>query len=286
MRYFSQVCKHGNITKAAESLDIAQPSVTTSIQKMEKTLGISLFHRINQKLVLTEEGTVVLEEVSQLLTQYDTMMEKLTALSTQKRCIKIGLPLHVGSYLMPIILGGFHDLYPDIELELVELGGLDTITDLEAEQLDIAIVARGGHFPKTLDHEELFTSECCFCTNKNHPLAHCEMVTLEQIHKEPVVLLQGRFYIGGLITRYFQRHGYKVNTLVKTSQLNTVKNLLNCNIASAFLMRETVLYDENIVDIPFDPPILIDICLAWKKNRYLSPEVTLLAEYLKKKRYA
>ena len=67
LKYFQAVCKSNNITKAAEELHIAQPSISIAIRSLERELGLSLFSRKHNKLNLTEEGKHVLELTNVLL---------------------------------------------------------------------------------------------------------------------------------------------------------------------------------------------------------------------------
>lgn len=67
LKYFQVVCKHNNLTRAAEELHISQPGLTHVIQEMEQEFGLTLFLRRNKGLVLTEEGRKFLEEANLLL---------------------------------------------------------------------------------------------------------------------------------------------------------------------------------------------------------------------------
>ena len=61
LRYFLAVAEHGTLTKAADHLHIAQPSLSQAIARMEQQLGLPLFHRVGRRIVLSEAGRELLE---------------------------------------------------------------------------------------------------------------------------------------------------------------------------------------------------------------------------------
>ena len=74
LKYFQTVCKYNNITRASNELHISQPSLSNAIKDLEKEFGISLFYRFSKGLVLTEEGSLFLEETNHLLEHADLFL--------------------------------------------------------------------------------------------------------------------------------------------------------------------------------------------------------------------
>ena len=67
LKIFVEVCEKGGVTRAAESLHIVQPVVSTAVSELEKYYGVRLFDRINRRLVLTGEGKLLLLKAKMLL---------------------------------------------------------------------------------------------------------------------------------------------------------------------------------------------------------------------------
>ena len=118
MEYFSCVCQCGSITKAAKELHISQPSVTAAVHELEKELGVNLFLRRNNKIQLTEEGWFVQERIDGILKSMDTLNRDLNDFVGQKNHIRLGVPLQIGSFLLPLLFGKFRQEYPEISLEI------------------------------------------------------------------------------------------------------------------------------------------------------------------------
>lgn len=74
LRYFLAVCEEKNISKAANSLHISQPSLSRQLKNLEEELGVTLFYRGHQEITLTQEGYYLQEHAEEIisLTNKDT----------------------------------------------------------------------------------------------------------------------------------------------------------------------------------------------------------------------
>lgn len=66
LRYFLAVCEEKNISKAANSLHISQPSLSRQLKNLEEELGVTLFYRGHQEITLTQEGYYLQEHLKKL----------------------------------------------------------------------------------------------------------------------------------------------------------------------------------------------------------------------------
>ncbi len=82
LRYFLAVAQKGNITKAAESLYIAQPSLSKQMQNLEKEIGRPLFVRGSRTIVLTETGQLLKKRAEEMLELYEKTEAEIAASST------------------------------------------------------------------------------------------------------------------------------------------------------------------------------------------------------------
>ena len=81
--YFCTIVEYQSISRAADYLHIAQPSLSIAIKKLEDELGLSLFHRINKHITITEEGRLFYKDIAPLLTQLDAIKKKMTELKQE-----------------------------------------------------------------------------------------------------------------------------------------------------------------------------------------------------------
>lgn len=283
MRYFVEVCKWKNITKASMSLHVSQPTITISMKDLEAETGLNLFIRNGKRIVITQEGKFLLSKIGTILNSVEQLNNDILDLVNTKNHIKLAIPLQVGSYLIPMILEEFSDRHPEISLEIVELGGMDSLRMVDNEEIDLAITIYEADFCGGLNYTRLFDSECCFCTNIKHPLATKKQIEISDLIAEKFVMLQGGFFVNKMVYQAFENAGIKPKLTLRSAQLHTVKSLVNKNIASTFLMRETVIDDPKIVAIPFANPLKIRAGIVTKQNRQIYSDVKKLIDFMRQK---
>ena len=115
IQVFSVASEIGNVTRAAQLLNISQSSVSYHIKKLETDLGYSLFWRTKQGLELTEEGAVLASHVEKGLNMIQTGLERV---ANQAGSVKIALLPMFSSRWLSSRLGGLMELHPDLQLSM------------------------------------------------------------------------------------------------------------------------------------------------------------------------
>lgn len=111
---FKTIAECGSYSKASEQLFIAQPSLSKTIQRMEKRLGVTLFDRSNRIIRLTDEGQLVYEKAIFVLQQMTELDEQLSDFDRHIRgALKVGLPQIIGTFFFPQVAKVFSKKYPE-----------------------------------------------------------------------------------------------------------------------------------------------------------------------------
>src|SRR5260370_40230580 len=148
LAYFESVSRHLHFTRAAEELNVAQPSVSQQIRKLETELGAPLFHRMKRRVALTEAGETFLPHARAVLQRLDEARLEVQELSgLRKGTLAVGAPPSVGTHLLPRALASFSKRHPGIALTFREAGSPTLITQLEHGELDLAIVIQPFRHP-------------------------------------------------------------------------------------------------------------------------------------------
>lgn len=281
MEYFSCVCRCGSITKAAKELHISQPSVTAAVHELEKELGVNLFLRRNNKIQLTEEGWFVQERIDGILKSMDTLNRDLNDFVGQKNHIRLGVPLQIGSFLLPLLFGEFRQEYPDICLEIEESGAIDIVKKLLDDQLDLAILSVDTSRTWDVEWTHLYNSEFCFCVSKDHELAKKESVSFQEACSCPLVVFKEGFYINERVRQRMKENGVVPDIWMETSQLHTIKNLVIRDGCGAFLLRDAVRMDDQICAIPLENPMRAEIGLITRRGKVIYSDARTLISFIK-----
>ena len=119
--YILTIAEHGNITRAAQELFISQPSLSESLNKVEQEFGRTIFDRTQEGLIPTAFGLRYLETARNILNRYKRLETDLDEYRQMRRGkLTFGIPMNLGTYLLPRVLPAFQELYPDISVQFKE----------------------------------------------------------------------------------------------------------------------------------------------------------------------
>ena len=280
MKYFDAVCHFQNISKAAASLHISQPTITVAIQSLESELGIKLFYRNGKHLLLTQEGTIIWDKVANILSHIEQLENEIRDVAHNKNHIRLGVPLQIGVKLLPKLFNEFKTLHPEINLDICEAGGIEALQLIERDELDMAITNYDNNFSENLIYKKVGENEICFCTSPQNPLSAKQYITPEEIANEKLVMLSGGFFINRAVNSMFQASGIKPEILLYSSQLHTIKNMVSSAHCSTFLMRQAITTEDNITIIPIKPAYFINSGIVMKKGKPIYSDERALINFL------
>jgi DNA-binding transcriptional LysR family regulator len=119
LQFFDAAARHMSFTRAAEDLNVTQSAVSRQIRELEAFLGQPLFHRIKQRLVMTDAGEAYAASVRELLNQAEAATLQVMAYNGRGGVLTVALLPTFGSRWLVPRLGDFINLHKDIQLNLV-----------------------------------------------------------------------------------------------------------------------------------------------------------------------
>lgn len=143
LRTFIAVVEYNNFTKAAEAINLSQPSVSLHIKHLEDYFNTTLIQRsIRQKnIYITESGNLLYERSKQMIKILDdTKGDLLDYSGIIKGRLRIGASFTIGEYFLPAFLGQFTREYPDLELEVIIENTHNNCEKVKSFQVDLALV--------------------------------------------------------------------------------------------------------------------------------------------------
>lgn len=288
MQYFQAVCKYENFTKAAEDQHISQPAMSAAMKELEAECGVPLFKKTRNSLTITDAGWALLEEVEKNLTQYDHLMYAVKNLSLSRKYIRVGVSTLNGNLVYPQILSAFKKHYPDIQVISSEESTPQQFELLSQGKLDVIINGRKNVHPDGSEVDPfplaswpLVDNEMVFCVWRDHPLAKKDSVTLEEIAREPLVLLSPHFSLTQAIERRLKGAGLSYNVLHYTDQMYSVERFTEQGVACGFLPK--VVVEQNPCLLGSSCPALPHgwVYLHWRDDRSLFPTVKTFIRFVK-----
>ncbi|AFU13067.1 LysR family transcriptional regulator [Bacillus thuringiensis serovar shandongiensis] len=284
LEYFLAVSKELHFTKAAEKLNISQPSLSQQIRALEHEVGMPLFDRIGKKISLTEAGKILLSHSKTIFHEVEQARSAIQDLNgLQYGSLTIGSLLTVVNYLLPPTLLHFNTLYPNIELSVLGLRTGEIREKLLQNELDIGIT-----FLPVQDKEivsiPLYKSELTLVIPIGHPLSELDHVSIKELQNYPLILLPKNFYLTELLTTYCQNFSFKPKPILEISTMESLIQMVSKGMGITVLPKPYIdfLQNENIQAIKIeDPTPTIDIGLIYRKDKYMCAATREFIEQLK-----
>ncbi|KDN80921.1 LysR family transcriptional regulator [Kitasatospora cheerisanensis KCTC 2395] len=162
LTYFVAVADARHFTRAAELTHVSQPSLSQQIRSLEKELGAELFHRSRSGTSLTDAGQALLPLARRILADAESARRAVAeTVQLRRGRVRFGAPPSLCASLVPEVLRAYRARHPGVDLRLTEGGSRDLVRDLEAGELDLALViaapsaAPAGLSVTPLLHEDL-----------------------------------------------------------------------------------------------------------------------------------
>ena len=179
LKTFCAVCEEGGITRAAEKLCVAQPSVSQTIGELERYYGVSLFDRVGRRLVLTPEGERLRVKAQEAIASFSEFEE--AARDTKARhIIRIGSSVTAGQMVLPRLITAIETTLDRAECRAIADSAAAVEQLVEEGSLDFALVE--GSVSRALAAEAVFSDRllavCSAGMKIKNTLSPSELVSL------------------------------------------------------------------------------------------------------------
>lgn len=270
LRYFVEVAKYQNVTRAAEALGLAQPAVSMAIKRLEQSTGLILLHRRERRVSLTDEGQRLLIHAHKLLQNVaDAELEMDELRGLEQGNVHLGTPSMLGSYYFPPLIMAFGHRFPGLTLSVHEGGAWELQQMLERGELDLAVI-ESDDLPSTLEAKHLLKEEMRVVVPLDHPFAALKSVTPEQFLRENLVIFRKGYFHRRVLDQMADEAGITPKINFETNLLPLTRAIVKQGFGISTLLRIAVEDDPELTTLPFEPPIKLDLSLAWRKGGYLS----------------
>jgi len=275
LRDFVTVVERNGVRAAARHLGVAQPAVSRSIQDLEKELGVALFERHVKGLRLTAMGQAFLRRATAVGQELQRARDEIAQLRGEVHG-RVTLCMSTAPHLslLPQVLRGFRQQYPDVHMEVIDAVYPLVETALLHATADVYVGPVPREVPGELQVEKLFDNTRVIVARKGHPLAHAtrlrdlveaEWITTSITHKAEEELAP-----------LFSRHGLPAPRLMMRAQ--SALTFLTALAGSDLLMMlpiqwlQTQMFKDAFEEIRVLEPLPAPpICLVWRTGLPLTP---------------
>lgn len=227
LKYFYALAQTQHVTRTAEQLHIAQPSLTQSIHRLEKELDVKLFKVSGRNIVLTECGKYLRQKIEPALKIFNEIPEEIQALSDErKKLLKINVL--AASTLITDTIIQYQKMHGDMRFQILQHN--------EAENADITVFTRESFKTphNSGDSFFVFSEQIFLAVPRTSKYAEYTSIPLKKMAGKSFIALAGSKDLRAICDRFCIHAGFKPNVVFESDSASAVKNLIGASIGVGF----------------------------------------------------
>ena len=276
-----------SFTKAAQAMQLSQPTVSDHIRILEEELGHKLVDRLGRDVEPTPVGRLLYGYATQMLRLQQESLQAIFQYGGQYiGNLVIGASTIPGTYILPGIIGDFRQQYPDITTTVQINGSRLVAKKILDGEYDLGLVGAVWN-ERGLVWQPLFTDNLVLVTHPGGALASRHSLTVSDILSEPFVFREQGSGTRKSIAQILEGKGFKETDLNEVAQFGSneaVKEAIKAGVGISMLSRRSIteelargtLVALTLADVSGDRPFY----LVTRKNKALQPAAAAFVEHL------
>jgi DNA-binding transcriptional LysR family regulator len=281
LKYFQTVARLEHMTKAAEQLQIAQPSLSKTISRLEEDLGVPLFDRENRQIRLNAFGKIFLHRVERAFAELNEGKREILELANRNQnniTLAVSIPR-----VLPDLLRSFIMENPEVRFQQFLESTSSMKRLLEDAKIDYCIssVPIEG---SDIVWEPLMTEEIFLIVPPDHRLAGRDRIKLDEVKNEPFITMNTGFGFRNLTDEFCREAGFVPHIAFEVDEPGVIGDLVRQGLGIAFVPEMTWSAQRNPLPNRLrivHPKCQRTIGLAWSKRRYLSSSAQAFRLFVK-----
>lgn len=280
------IAERGSVLKAAEALNIAQPTASKLLRDLEQEVRQPLFQRSNRGMIATEAGRELIRHGKVILSQLDYAAQALNDLSTGTGGrVAIGTLLTASASVLPKALAQVRRERRNVILKVVE-GTFDHLSALlRSGDLDLVV----GRLSRSIDladmaEELLFSDTACIVARQEHPLFSDQPVRLDMLVSEDWILPPHETNLRYDFERLFRQRGLQppVPKIESVSFLTNRWLQLNTDMLSVWPSSVSDSDSSGLARLVIEPMLEVSqVGVYTRRDALLSPAVEAMIDALR-----
>ena len=266
LSYFLALAEHGSISAAASAMNMAQPSLSENIAKLEKMLDVQLAIRGTRGIQMTEAGVELARRGGEILKSIDDLVEDIRCLSGEPRGpISVGLPPSLSILLSVPLLETIHSEYPEIRLHIAEAMSGDILDWIGSDRVDVGCVYE-AYDSAPYSFEPLLTEELFLITAPDNWQGEIgpdgvalHAISAAKLQELPLVLTSLTHGARKLQEKFARSVGIQLNVVAAIDSLPHIIEMVSRASAYTILSHGAVIKqvaDGTLALVPIEEPTI------------------------------
>jgi DNA-binding transcriptional LysR family regulator len=284
LRAFQAVANTQSFTEAAERLSLTPAALSGLVKELEAQLGVRLFDRNTRKVELSGMGAEFFPLTERVLSDLDDAVANITALKEKRRgIVRIAAPEVMSCTLVPSVMAGFREAYPDIELRFLDVSIEEVITRTARGEVDVGIAPGNIEAPE-IHRTPFMRAPLMLAVPMTDPLAQKTSVSWLAARQRPFVSFfrsLGEWTVG---EQGGERHSLfpADTTIVRriNTSLSMVKAGFGVSVCPLYANELAAGFDVKLIRLT-DPELDREYALLTREGYALTPAVEAFCEFVR-----
>jgi DNA-binding transcriptional LysR family regulator len=281
LQYFLATVEHGSFSAAADSLHMAQPSLSEQVRRLEAELGVELFARVGRGLALTEAGHTLRPHAERVIADAAQARESVVEVRELRGgTVSLGMFGDAPYYLLTEIIEEFRARHPDVRVRVVGQNSSEVADALRSGELEAAVIALPVD-DTGLDVRPIMDVEIFFATAVPERLPR--RMTAKRLAEVPLIVYDANYGWEDPTRRQLyeraQRAGVSLEPVVEIEDVQAAVQLAGRGVGDTVVSQAVATgsrFPATLHLAPFDPPLRDTFAIVTRRGAHLSPAVTEL----------
>ncbi|MEL6496390.1 MAG: LysR substrate-binding domain-containing protein [Cyanobacteria bacterium J06623_7] len=244
LKVFETVARNGSFTRAAEELLITQPTVSSQVKQLTKSVGLPLFEQIGKRLYLTDVGQELLLTCQDIFERLDNFEIKVADLKGTKQGQLNLAVITTAKYFVPRLLGSFCQNYPGIDVALKVTNHQEIQQRMLTNQDDLYVVSNPSE-DIDLNSQPFLNNPLVVVARKDHPLANKKNIDLRELDNQPFIMREQGSGTREAIVKLLSENNLSVKVKLELGSNEAIKQAIYGGLGISIL-SEHCLISEGI----------------------------------------
>lgn len=286
---FVQVAEQNSFTKAANTLDYAQSTVSFQIKQLETELGCLLFERINHTLTLTEKGRELLDYAQGVAKLTDEFRENMNAHKQIRGFVHILTPDSICEAMLLENYEEFYRRYPGIRLKFSTADTEDMFRILDRNEADAMLTLDSHVYQKDYVIAKEVQMSSHFVVGAGSPLAKKGEISLAELVQEPFILTEQGMGYRRVLDKQLARRSLTIQPVLEIGRTDIITKILESGNAVSFLpdfITRRAHQEGSLVYLDV-PELTLDIWqqLIYHRNKWISRALKTFLNFVAEKEF-
>lgn len=277
LKYACEIYRKQSFTKAAKSLNIAQPSLSQQISKLEGDLGVRLFFRDRGNVTPTPEGIRFLKKAEHILQLHEDLEREMKEQGEHVGGdLIIGTTVITGGHVLPPLLQSYQARFPEVNVRLVE-EATEKLTDLTVQgHVDLSLLSLPVEEPRLATKVMLTEPLYLALPRTDQPWipkdvhSETQSVTLKSFENAPFILLKRGYGFRQTILGLCAESGFQPRIAYETSSVQTALALVTYGLGITLVPEMVAQHNLEPLYVSLHSRPTRTLVFAYRKERYLS----------------